>query len=1202
MKRSIISVSLLLLIINIFIFSPIFLLNSRSESLIHVSDLANVLDTQEEASLEEQAGEVLLLTGFDIILHTTNDSQSKGPMNYSSDYYHSFRDAATYPDGAMFSIIFDTGDYYEATRGRGIELLTHRQSDDLGNLVQEKLSSGDYYGAMKDYVNYVKDLLIIPNDVIVTSPALAESAALETQTVMVYIVGSDLESNHGAATRDITEMLKARANPEKIRVLVMTGGANKWQTPLIKNDGVSVYEIKGNRPQLVHSLPAQSMGDPQTLSDFLQYSVDNYPSDSYGLVLWDHGGGPMVGFGVDQRYKGDTLSLLELRQGMENSPFNRGQMLEWIGFDACLMSSVEVAHIAAKHANYMIASQETLPGEGWSYYFLENIANTSLQGPEVAQLIIEQTMAFYDKAEQNDSNRKYLLTLSCLDLRQLSSVETAIDSLFAQMDIALSQGSYPVFAQSRDAVKAFGRFNTADNFDLIDLKDLADQFYMLYPDECEELINAIKSIVIINDTNQDFSCGLSLYYPFNNKVNYQNAWKDDYPTFAFAPAYTAFMQHFGENLLSQSTVEWAGSKALQPLYNKQAGEYYLQLTPEQSESYLKGYFFIIGRMEGEHYSFLSMSSNVELDEDNRLTANFDGNVLMLRDNKKGVTTIPFVNEREAFKDVDRYQSKVILYPFDYGVEGNHEEVATLMFEVDKINKTAQIAGAFLNNENQALHGKIDINLQEWRLMAIAHSGYYETRDENGDLLPFHKWESSGWITGHELFIGPELEVLYDDILATGRELYCLITMEDVYGNQYTSEKMPIGEEQITPEQTASKGPAPLHALTWEPAVFTMDSGAMEKQVLFEREGVSVYALEVVETKERYANASVDLVLEVVNQNSFPISIQTNQLVINQSSVDDMYVKENISFGSFDFMGNTTTEARIQIDHESLIAARIREIKNIDFILEVRNTDTYDEIGLSGPISIRLTESLPRQPIPIQEQEENYSVLYEHEDIRLEIGKAYSKQGDLSIDYRLTNSNDMYNLFEINDITINDTMGFNNKYLSVRQNTHRDGTLSFYESELSKNRISVPDRMEFQLVYYRDGLTQAQRKEHGYFTERLTIELDVPKPSTDQVILDQNGVCITRVGDDPAGQTFRIENHRDQLLTIKPSERSAIGEDRYDLAFYVTDLLPGKQIYVRTVYDDKTPYLELPPVKVFYNIINSENSTLLFTTEELILNR
>ena len=137
--------------------------SSQSAYLNHVSDMAKVLSIQQAHALQKKAEEVFQSTGFDIILHTTNDSEEKGPMNYTMEYYHSFRDAERFPDGAMFAIIFDTRDYYEATRGRGLALM-QRGSDELSSVVQTKLSNGDYFGAMMDYIDYVIDILS-PNDV-----------------------------------------------------------------------------------------------------------------------------------------------------------------------------------------------------------------------------------------------------------------------------------------------------------------------------------------------------------------------------------------------------------------------------------------------------------------------------------------------------------------------------------------------------------------------------------------------------------------------------------------------------------------------------------------------------------------------------------------------------------------------------------------------------------------------------------------------------------------------------------------------------------------------------------------------------------------------------------------------------------------------------------------------------------------------------
>ena len=47
-------------------------------------------------------------------------------------------------------------------------------------------------------------------------------------TLMVYMCGSNLESQYGSATADYQEMVRAGVDPE-VSVLVMMGGSTQWQ-------------------------------------------------------------------------------------------------------------------------------------------------------------------------------------------------------------------------------------------------------------------------------------------------------------------------------------------------------------------------------------------------------------------------------------------------------------------------------------------------------------------------------------------------------------------------------------------------------------------------------------------------------------------------------------------------------------------------------------------------------------------------------------------------------------------------------------------------------------------------------------------------------------------------------------------------------------------------------------------------------------
>ena len=118
-------------------------------------------------------------------------------------------------------------------------------------------------------------------------------------TVMVYIVGSNLESRYGSATNDIAEMRQAGLDYDKTNLLVYTGGSKRWVSdiPSTSNNVLDLSkdpEEKDSKERIVaHTDKSANMGIPQTLSEFVNYCAENYPAQHYGLILWNHGGGPL---------------------------------------------------------------------------------------------------------------------------------------------------------------------------------------------------------------------------------------------------------------------------------------------------------------------------------------------------------------------------------------------------------------------------------------------------------------------------------------------------------------------------------------------------------------------------------------------------------------------------------------------------------------------------------------------------------------------------------------------------------------------------------------------------------------------------------------------------------------------------------------------------------------------------------------------
>ena len=189
-----------------------------------------------------------------------------------------------------------------------------------------------------------------------------DTTEAETTTFMVYMIGSDLESGNGAATNDMQEMLDAN-NGESLNVVLQTGGTQYWQNDIVDADSLQRWLIQEGDLYLCDEQPQTSMCNPDTLSDFIKWSIENFPADRYMLVLWDHGGGTMGGFGYDENFPQDILTISELARGVEQA----GVKLDLISFDACLMGTLEVAVAFEQTADYLLASEESEPGDGWYY-------------------------------------------------------------------------------------------------------------------------------------------------------------------------------------------------------------------------------------------------------------------------------------------------------------------------------------------------------------------------------------------------------------------------------------------------------------------------------------------------------------------------------------------------------------------------------------------------------------------------------------------------------------------------------------------------------------------------------------------------------------------------------------------------------------------------------------------------------------------
>lgn len=293
----------------------------------------------------------------------------------------------------------------------------------------------------------------------------------DTWVVYWYLCGSDLESNYGAATADLNEMMQVKL-PENVKVVIQTGGASKWQNDQVKTDRIQRYEYSGDTLTLKDETEQASMGDPETLKGFLNYAEENYPADHKMLLFWNHGGGSVSGVSFDENYEMDSLVLDELSAVMKDV-YGDKKPFEVVGFDTCLMATVDTANVFQNYASYMVASEETEPGNGWLYSgWLSKLAkNPAMNGAELGKEICD---SFKQGCKQAGTDAE--ITLSVTDLSKTPAIIEALQNM-GKVVLKKAEKDSSVCAEfARSATKAenYGGNNDKEGYtNMVDLGHLA---------------------------------------------------------------------------------------------------------------------------------------------------------------------------------------------------------------------------------------------------------------------------------------------------------------------------------------------------------------------------------------------------------------------------------------------------------------------------------------------------------------------------------------------------------------------------------------------------------------------------------------------------------------------------------------------------------------------------------------------------------
>lgn len=517
-------------------------------------------------------------------------------------------------------------------------------------------------------------------DTTTVADTAAETTAVEdgSWAIYWYLCGSDLESNGGFATNDLSELMEVEL-PENVNVVIETGGSAVWQNDLMDAEKLQRWLYNSEGLQLVDEQPSASMGEAQTLADFLSFAKENYPAEKTAVVFWNHGGGSVSGAAFDEIYGYDSLTLDEMYQAFSSvwTPSTEKQPLELIGFDTCLMATVDVANTFSDLAHYLVASEETEPANGWYYsQWVGALAeNPSMNGEELGKVICDAYYAGCEEVGTQDNT-----TLSLTDLTKVQPLLDAYDTFGAEALAAActDPGFFSQFGRVAAQSENYGGNTKEQGYtNMVDLGHMARQSVGMLG-SAQEVLDALDDCVLyqVGGQYRTEATGLSCYYSYNGDVDDFNSYADLGAGVAFkyfysyeltgelddsGMAYIADMD-FEElpevkNLLS---TDWDGAL----LDVDEDGVSFLTLGPEANDI-LAGIGFSLYYVDEENDMMLLLGT------DNDMNADWDNGVFS--DNFRGVWgsidgNIVYMELSYESEDYNLYAVPVLLNGEEYNLQ------------------------------------------------------------------------------------------------------------------------------------------------------------------------------------------------------------------------------------------------------------------------------------------------------------------------------------------------------------------------------------------------------------------------------------------------------------------------------------------------------------------------------------------------------
>ncbi|HKP56939.1 MAG TPA: clostripain-related cysteine peptidase [Polyangiales bacterium] len=342
-----------------------------------------------------------------------------------------------------------------------------------------------------------------------------------------------------AATSDINEIL-AGGVPENTTVLMLVDRAKLGEYG-------SFGEVEGLEPHStakwlritsaglkeLEDLGEIDTASPATVRMFLE-RLRKEPAERRAVIFWDHGSSFSFGSDDSARDPSSSMSAADIAAQFRVDPRDAKSdyaRFDLIGFDACLMSSLEALAEFQPVAPLYVGSAELEPGDGWNYDAIFKFMGRTpdLTPRELATTIVNSYADYYGDKPSRASGLQVTQAVWSTDSAEVKRSLDALVKAYEQESDSKA-GNYNVVADlySAQAESTFYARSTEDPSEQTSWMDvgefLANHSRTGGPDvakAADALRGSLEKLRIAHRTDgrADDVMGLSIYFPINRVGN-----------------------------------------------------------------------------------------------------------------------------------------------------------------------------------------------------------------------------------------------------------------------------------------------------------------------------------------------------------------------------------------------------------------------------------------------------------------------------------------------------------------------------------------------------------------------------------------------------------------------------------------------------------------------------------------------------------